>query len=179
MQIRPARTAAERDAIYNLRHTVYAEQERLFPARRDRRVCDSFDEIPSTTHLIALDDEQVVGAARVTLPSPAGLPTDGTFDFASALPCRRHEVGSGGMLCVHHSHRSTPRPFWGLIGLAHLWLSSRGCSHMVGTFNPDVAKFFERVGARRLGADFTHPRLGVPVTPLVESTCLESPKSVR
>lgn len=164
-EVRPAWTTAEREAVYRLRHTVYVEQEGSTVRSAERKIRDGFDELPATTHLIALDRDRLVGAARVTLPSAAGLPTDGSLDVDPA-PGRRR-IAAAGMLCVDRSHRASPTLIWGLISLVHLWLVSARCSHLVGTFNPAVAMFFERAGARRLGADIVHPRLGLPSSPLL------------
>jgi hypothetical protein len=167
VQVRPARTAAEREAVYVLRHTVWAEQEGKLPPRDDRRVRDGFDEIAATVQLIAVAEVDPIGAVRVTVPSPAGLPTDACFPFDSTLPCAREQVAAWGMMCIDRAHRAASKPFWGLIALAHRWMVASGCTHVIGTFNPDVAPFLERVGARRVGANITHPRLGIEAAPLI------------
>jgi hypothetical protein len=166
IRIRAAQTAEELDAVYRLRHRVFSEEEGLFAPDPEGRVTDRFDALPSTVNLVAVDDGQVVGALRLTEPSPAGLPTDGWFDFSPALPSEC-AVGAGGMLCVQRSHRECPRLFLGLVAMAHVWLLSKGCTHVVALFRPEVAPVFEWVGGTCLSEPFIHEGLGLPVVPVM------------
>jgi hypothetical protein len=167
IRIRAARSAEELDAVYRLRHRIFAEEEGLFAPDPEGRVTDRFDALPSTVNLVAVEEGEVVGALRLTEPSPAGLPTDGWFDFDSALPAEHAAVAAGGMLCVERSHRKCPRLFLGLVGMAAFWLASKGCSHVVALFRPKVAPVFEWVGGCSLTEPFVHEGLGLPVVPVM------------
>lgn len=169
IRIKIARTAAEMDAVHRLRHRVFADEEGLFVPRPDGRVADRFDELAATVNLIAVDGDDVVGALRLTEPSPAGLPTDGWFDFSASLPSDGL-AGAGSMLCVDRSHRGSQGVFLGLIGMAHMWVTSRGVSHVVGLFNPAVERIFSWCGGLRVAEPFVHEGLGLPVVAMVIDT---------
>src|SRR5262249_8644014 len=138
----------------------------LDEARPARTLIDDFDALPDTFTITALSDGELVGACRITLPSADGLPTDGWFDFSSALP-EGAIVGAGSRLCLDRRRRDEADIFLGLIGVAQMRLEAAGVTHLVGLYDPLVAPIFEWIGARRVGPDFTHDGLALPVTPLM------------
>ncbi len=92
-EIRLAVTSADLDAIFRLRHMVYAEEENLFARQMDRRISDRFDAFQETIHLMAFHKEQLVGSIRMIPTSEIGIPGEELFDDAELSHRHRHPVG--------------------------------------------------------------------------------------
>lgn len=166
IRITIARTAAEHDALFRVRHRVYAEQGGYMPPRPDRRIYDRFDAFPSTTNLIALDGGEIVGGVRLAEPSAAGLPADEYFGFGPHLPADATRVGSASMLCVDAAHRCRKRLTASLCSMFYHVAAERGLSHVVAPCNPEIEPDMLATGYRRVAPVFRHAS-GVAVSPLV------------
>src|SRR3954454_18070915 len=88
----------ELDALFQLRHRVFADEGEHLAPHADGRLADRFDAYPTTANLVALIDGRVVGGVRAALPSPAGHPTDEFYDFAAHVPAGA-AIGSMSLLC--------------------------------------------------------------------------------
>ena len=173
IRITIARTAAEHDALFRVRHRVYAEQGGYMPPRPDRRIYDRFDAFPSTTNLIAMDGDAVVGGVRLAEPGEAGTPADEYFDFVPHLPRDAARVGSASMLCVDADHRCRRRLTASLCSMFYHVAAERGLSHVVAPSNPEVEAVLLATGYRRVAPVFRHAS-GVAVAPMVlDMRCID------
>jgi putative N-acetyltransferase (TIGR04045 family) len=111
---------------FEVRRHVFVEQQGLF-AVSDR---DAYDELPTTVHVVARVDGEVVGAVRL-------YPLQGTVwkgDRLAVLPSARvHRLGAG------------------LVNFAVQTAGSRGGSVMVAQVQIPNVRFFERLGWVRDG----------------------------
>lgn len=166
VRIRIARTAAERDALFRVRHRVYVEQGGYMPPRPDRRIYDRFDAFPTTTNLVALDGDRPIGGVRLAEPCAAGTPADEYFDFGPHLPPGARRVGSASMLCLDAAYRHRRRLTSCLCGMFYHLAVERCLSHVVAPCNPEIEPDMLATGYRRVAPVFRHAS-GVQVSPLV------------
>jgi N-acyl-L-homoserine lactone synthetase len=165
--IRPARTAADVDAVLRGRHRVYCEDTDYLSPTADCRVFDRFDTYPDTTvHVLAEIDGCVVGGVRYCVHEPrVGLPVDEFFDFAPHVRPDDRLV-CGGMMFVTRDA--------GRIGIAtelirsgESFAAERAASVVVGTVNPTITRLFGRLGYEPVGASDRHAT-GLPFVPVVK-----------
>jgi N-acyl-L-homoserine lactone synthetase len=166
VRIREARTSAELDAVFRVRHQVFVEEERYMPARDDRRIADRFDAYPSSTNIVALVDGRIVGSIRFMERSAAGLSTDEFYDFTQHFPPTARD-GCSGMLVVARNYRSTPRLVVSMIAMGYLWAASRGLTRLLGAINPERLDAFRNTGYRQVAPRFHHERRKLDVIPMV------------
>lgn len=165
-RIRLAETAADLDALFHLRHRIYAEEKGWLPAQPDGRITDRFDAFPHTANIVAVVEGRVVGGVRFVEASPLGTPADRYFDFSPFLPPGAR-VGSGGMLCLEPDLRKTARLLSALVGMGYHWALARGLTHLVAPFSPEVAPVFLATGAQAVAPEFVHAESGLPVVPVM------------
>lgn len=166
MRIKIAETAEERDALFRVRHRVYVEQGGYMSPRAEAHICDRFDAFPSTTNLIVLDGQEVVGGVRLTEQCAAGMPVDGYFDFAPYLPPDTGGLGSASMLCLDAAYRHKRRLIPGLGGMLYALAMRRGITHILAACNPEIERSMVASGYRRVAPAFRH-QSGVDVVPLL------------
>ena len=124
VRVHEARTSAELDDVFRLRHQVFVDEEHYMKLRPDGRIADRFDAYPSSTNIVAVADDQVVGAIRFMERSPAGVSTDEFFDFTGHVQPGARD-GSSGMLVVARQYRTTPRLVVTMMGMGYLWAASQ------------------------------------------------------
>lgn len=172
VRIKIARTTADLDAVFRLRHQVYVEEEGYMTPHADLRIADRFDAFPTTVNIAALVDGRVVGSIRYVEPSVAGTPADEFFDFTPYLPPEGARVGSASMLCVARDYRHVPRLKMAMIGMAHYWAISKGITHLLGPGNPEAESFLRRVmGYRPVAPRFYHEGKQLHTLPMI--VCLD------
>jgi hypothetical protein len=150
VQVKVAGTPEEADAVFRLRHTVFAEEEGYFPRTLDGRIHDRFDELATVTHFVAYVQDRVVGCIRYNDCSVDGTPPDEYFDFKAHFPAPPACVGTGSMVAVMRDYRRTPRLTAGLFGVFFLWAHAQRVTHIYGVANPDRLEAFARNGFRAL-----------------------------
>jgi N-acyl-L-homoserine lactone synthetase len=165
-RIRLAETAADLDALFRLRHRVYAEEKGWLPGQADGRIADRFDALPHTANIVAVIEGRVVGGVRFVEAGPLGTPADHYFDFSPFLPPGAR-VGSGGMLCLEPDLRQTPRLLSAMVGMGYHWALARGITHLVAPITPEVAPIFLATGAQAVAPEFFHAESGLPVVPVM------------
>lgn len=142
---------ADRDAIYRIRHDVYAReigQHATNPGSRLRDALDDYNE-----YIVALDGETIVGFVSITPPGR------GSFSLDKYLPRgewpwpadeRLFEVR---LLTVVEQYRQS----WaaGLLMYAALrWVAGQGGTRIVAIGRREVVELYARVGMKRLGRHF-------------------------
>lgn len=153
------------DAVYQVRHKVFSEEEGKFAASPDGRVIDRFDAYGTSQCIAVLSGQEVVGTLRLTEDSALGLPADEYFDFREHVPEGSHLL-SCGMFCVRRDFRS-PRLSLGLMLMASYLALSKGITHVAAPINPMIARLLKRTGFRQIGDEFTDAHLGLPVLPML------------
>lgn len=85
LKISIAKTAQQIDDVLQLRHQVSANIQNPSVKASPLRLMDRFDTFPSTTHLVAKQNNCIIGSLRLTFDTPAGTPADAAYDFRTAL----------------------------------------------------------------------------------------------
>jgi histidinol-phosphate/aromatic aminotransferase/cobyric acid decarboxylase-like protein/GNAT superfamily N-acetyltransferase len=142
----------EREAIYRLRHDVYAADLGQHPTNAQRRLTDTLDTF--NHYVVATCEDEVAGFVSVTPPGHGRYSIDKYLD-RSELPFpvddRLYEVR---LLTVASSHRG--RPIAGLLMLAALrWIESRGGTRIVAIGRREVLGMYRKVGLEPLGRQIT------------------------
>ncbi len=164
--VKIASSAAEIDALFQMRHRVYVEQGRYMPATPDGRIYDRFDAFPSTTNFVAYDGDRLVGGVRVMRDGGAGTHADDYFDFTPHLPPGA-VLGSGSQLWCDATFRGKAHIVPMLMNLSFYHLAAQGVTHMVGTVNPEVERRFFQCGYEAVGPVFTYDKTGVSFRPVI------------
>jgi predicted GNAT family N-acyltransferase len=165
-RIKVAETAEEIDAVFRFRHAVYVAEEGYFSARDDQRIFDRYDALPTTLHIIAVRDGNIVGTLRFVESSAAGTPTDEVFYFAPHLPSGVH-TAAGGMLCVAREHRRVAGLCTSLVGIGFYWCERQRVSHVLAICNALHQGLFCHLGFRPVGGLTSLPDVTTPVIPMV------------
>jgi N-acyl-L-homoserine lactone synthetase len=164
IRIKIAETAAEIDAIFRLRHSVYVDEEGYFATREDQRIHDTYDWLSTTLHVMAVHNDVVVGAARFVGSSSAGTPTDGLFDFGRHVPAEAH-TAAAGMLSVAREYRRVPRLFACLTGMGFYWCTRQHVSYVHAVCNVLHERMFAHIGFRPVGKPIELDHVTVPAIP--------------
>ena len=168
VRIRLAQSAEDLDAVFQLRHRVFSEQEGYIAASGDSRMVDRFDAFPTTGTVIAENAGHAVGTSRVTEYSSAGTSTDEWFDFTPHLPTGVR-AGSASMLAVDRKLRDVPGLVFSMMAMLYSWAAGRGITVLTAATNPDVIDFATRHGWRPVGAQGFSADHGLPFVPMVLS----------
>jgi N-acyl-L-homoserine lactone synthetase len=144
LEIRLAQSAVELDAVFRLRHDVFASYMR---PHADQRIYDRFDAFPVSRNIIALYDEVIVGGTRLTEKTGVSTSADEFYDFADFLP--RGPLGAGSMTCVHADYRKIGVGFYLMCMTWHLAQTS-GWTHVYGVINPEIKDAMVKMGAEIL-----------------------------
>ena len=165
--IRPARTAADVDAVLRGRHRVYSEESAHFRSTPDGRIFDRFDVYPDTTvHLLAEVNGAVVGGVRYCLAERrVGLPVDEFFDFSPHLRPDDTLV-CGGMMFVTRAAEGNGIGTQ-LIRAGEDYALSWAASVVVGTVNPAIERLFGLLGYQAVAGPTVHSN-GLPFVPVVK-----------
>ncbi len=127
IEVRPARTAEERERAYELRRQVFVVEQRV-PAEIER---DEHDE--GALHAVALEDGEMVGTGRLVV-QPGGVGRVGRM--AVRADCRRRGVGERILALLEDLARER--------GLAEIELHAQAY----------VEPFYARAGYRAEGTHF-------------------------
>ncbi|MFK5975243.1 MAG: cyclic nucleotide-binding domain-containing protein [Sulfurovum sp.] len=165
IHIKLANTPKLMDEVFKIRHKVFSETEELIKQTEDKRLIDRFDTFSTSSDLVVMVDDKVVGAMRISLDCEVGLPADEYYDFRVHLPKDAY-IMHIGMFCVTKEYRS-PRVTMDLMLMATYFGKSNGVTHVVAPINPQIAKLLQRVGFEAVGKEFTKPFIEVPILPLV------------
>jgi N-acyl-L-homoserine lactone synthetase len=166
VRIRLARTAAELDALFALRHRIMVDDEGYLPPQAGARLADRFDAYPTTANIVALVDDRIVGGIRFTERSAAGTAADAYFDFAPHLPDGARDVAAG-MLVLERAYRATPRLSFALFSMGYHWSIQRGATHVLAPANPRRRDGCLRMGYHAVAPAFVHEPSGLPVVPMI------------
>lgn len=151
LTFRVARNERELEAAYNILHDAYVEHGFMKPHPSELRVT-KYHALPSTSTLIALWGDDVVGTVSIIRDSPLGFPLDKIFDTSEIRKngARLAEVSS---LAIHKNFRGDRGAvlFPLMKYLFHYCADFFGVDCMVIAVNPSRIEFYEAIlGFRRL-----------------------------
>ncbi len=166
-RIKIATTPEEIDAVFKIRHRVYAEEEGHMARRDDGRIYDRFDALPTAVNIIAVVDGQVVGTVRFMEGSLAGTSADTFFNFAPHLDGDHgRRIGASSQLAVAREYRKSGLSF-SLLAMGCYWALGRGVTTLKSAANPDVLPMLLRMGWEPVAPEFFHEGYGLRCVPMV------------
>lgn len=134
-----------------VRHTVFCEEEKLFPETPSKMMLDEYDAFPSSKIFVARHGDTVVGTVRVTLDNTQGLPADHYFDFREH--CKDDsKVMSVSMFCVIKPYRRAALST-GLLLMCVYYAMGNDVDFIIAPLNPAIAKMIIRLGATSLTSE--------------------------
>ena len=138
--------AEQREAIYRIRHDVYAVELGQHPTNPDGRLTDRLDDV--NRYLVALRDDEVAAFVSITPPNALGYSVDKYFDRAAmpfAVDDGTYEIR---LLTVLEQHRDDDLAAT-LMVAAYRWIESRGGRTVVAIGRDEVTPMYVRGGMRR------------------------------
>lgn len=141
-------SAEQRDAIYRMRHQVYASELAQHPTNASGRLTDALDAF--NHYLVASVDARLVGFVSITPPG-YGMYSVDKYVARSELPFSFDDgLFEVRILTVDRKQRGGP--IAALLMYASLrWVEDHGGTRVVIIGRSEVADLYERVGMRRLG----------------------------
>jgi histidinol-phosphate/aromatic aminotransferase/cobyric acid decarboxylase-like protein len=142
----------QREAIYRMRHAVYAEELAQHETNASGRLVDALDAF--NHYLAASIDDHLVGFVSITPPGYGRYSID-KYAERSDLPFPFDDgLFEIRILTVDVEHRGSPLA--GLLMYASLrWVEDHGGTRVVIIGRTEVADLYERVGMHRLGRSVT------------------------
>lgn len=131
-----------------VRHTVFCEEEKLFPETPSKMILDEYDAFPSSKMFVVRDGDTVVGSVRVTIDNPHGLPADHYFDFREHFD-DTSKIMNISMFCVTKPYRSAALST-GLLLMCAYYAVAHEVDHIIAPLNPPIARMIMRLGATSL-----------------------------
>jgi histidinol-phosphate/aromatic aminotransferase/cobyric acid decarboxylase-like protein/predicted GNAT family N-acyltransferase len=151
MEIRTA-DAADREAIYRIRHDVYAAELGQHAVSAEGRLNDPLDE--SNVYLTAAQGAEVIGFVSITPPWAGRYSIDKYLDRRRWPElCDERGLFEVRLLTVQPEHRGSHAVML-LMYAALRWISSRGGRRVVAIGRAEVLALYERAGFVRLGHRF-------------------------
>ena len=145
-----AATEADREAIYRVRHEVFARELGQHEVNREGRLTDKLDEF--NHYLVARRRGELAGFVSVTPPGHGAYAIDkylARAELPFACDGGLYEVR---LLTVLPEHRRLPVA--GLLMYAALrWIESRGGTRIVAIGRREVLGLYRKVGLKRLGRE--------------------------
>ncbi|AWB65215.1 hypothetical protein C2869_01590 [Saccharobesus litoralis] len=165
VKVQLATTTELIDKVFQLRHQVFVEEEGLLEPTEDKRIMDRYDAYPSTTQMIAIQDDTPVGCFRLSLDSQQGVPADNYFNFRPLLPADA-VIMHTGLFCLLSDYRTNGLAM-SLILMSAYFAHSNGVTHVVAPINPKIARLLSRIGFTQVADEFTDPHLNAQVRPMM------------
>lgn len=110
--IRAAKDPEELSSVYRLRHDAYV-RKCYISANPSGMMSDEWDELAGTTHFVALESGQVIGAVRLVVDSAKGLPMDRIFSKEICLlRGQSRKLAEASTLVTATGHSESDRGIW-------------------------------------------------------------------
>lgn len=120
IMVRKAAGQDELKAVFRLRYDSYLRKGCISP-NPDGIMFDEWDELPITTHFVAMERDQIVGAVRLIMDSAKGLPMERVFPEAvGQLRKQSRKVAEASTLVVADVQFDSSRRLWVILCKA-LW----------------------------------------------------------
>lgn len=140
--------AGDREAIYRLRHRVYASELHQHSENAAGRLVDGLDSV--NVYLVVKSGDAIVGHISVTPPGDHRYSLEKYLsleDLPFSVDARTYEVR---LLTVREGHRSGPAAL--LLLLAALrWIQARGGTRIIALGRREVLPFYVKAGLMPVG----------------------------
>lgn len=167
LTIRQAETKEDRQEVFRFRYEIYVKEMGKPMPGADHSRWQLYDESDErATHLMALDNQELVGSLRIiwgSLEIPQTYP--GWYGLGEFTEFPASALSFTGRLMVLPGRRNSLAAT-ALAGEAFRLGLKRGVKFDFIHTTPPLVRFFERLGHRRYRADFVDPDLG-PRIPMV------------
>lgn len=161
-----AETPEEMVGLFNTRHKVFVEEEGYMDPRPDGKIYDYFDAFPTTTNIIAVDDGQVIGGLRFTLPTGSDMPLNEFFDFYPYIPADGARIAHSSKYLLQQAYRRTRTAFY-LMAMQHYLAFSRGVTHILGVVNPKIKNFVAKNGYKPVATEIYNEKKKLAFVPVI------------
>jgi histidinol-phosphate/aromatic aminotransferase/cobyric acid decarboxylase-like protein/GNAT superfamily N-acetyltransferase len=141
-------TPAEREAIYRIRHAVYAAELQQHPLNASGALRDALDAV--NIYLVVRVEGELAGFVSITPPNPAGYSIDkyvARADLPFAFDDHLYEVR---LLTVLKPHRGSELATL-LMYAAFRWVEAHGGTRIMAIGRREVTPMYERCGLAALG----------------------------
>jgi N-acyl-L-homoserine lactone synthetase len=143
----------ELEAICRLRYEAYLRKGYISPDPSGTK-CDEWDELPTTIQFVALSEGKVVGAVRLVLDSPKGLPMERVFpNEVSVLRALGTKVAEASALVVQQTYReSHPGTWFNLCKAVWQEAEARGVDDLCIAVTRNHLNLYKRLWFETMGA---------------------------
>jgi N-acyl-L-homoserine lactone synthetase len=167
VELKVATTQAELDELFWGRYHVFVEEMKYYRSQSAKRLCDRYDDLPSTRQFIACIKDRLIGGIRAVEATRERTCVDDFYDFRSRLPATCASPLVAGMLYVLPGYRCMGRTALRLLGALIKYAHWRGSSHVVAAVSPDAEAIAHRVGFEFVSERFYHGDKQLWVAPMV------------
>lgn len=173
--------AAGRQAVYRLRHRVYAEELGQHTVSSDGFLTDRVDE--HNDYIIASHHGNVVGCVSITRPEVPSLSIEKYVNRADLPIARDASVREVRLLTVSESCRGSLLAS-GLMYAALRWIEDQGCHHVIAMGRREVLGLYQKLGLQATGScikagSVDYFMLHAPVQSLRQSVARHRPVLAR
>jgi N-acyl-L-homoserine lactone synthetase len=151
--VRVAAGREELEDIYRLRYQAYLGKGYISPNPSGMKT-DEWDELPEAIQFVAVNEGKVVGAVRLVLDSPKGLPMERVFAREVAnLRTQGRKVAEASTLVVDTCNDEPDRRTWLSLCTA-LWqeAEARGVDDLCIAVTRNHLKLYRRLSFESMGA---------------------------
>ena len=139
---------ADRQAIYTIRHAIYADELGQHPTNASQQLTDSLDGI--NHYIVAKQHDTLVGFISITSPTAKIYSIDKYFN-RSGIPYQFDEqLYEVRLLTVVQANR-TSHVALALMFAVFRWVQSHGGQHIVAICRSDLADMYRKAGLKLLG----------------------------
>lgn len=142
LRIAIANSPTQIDEVLQLRHQVLISP--VDAAEKPNRLMDRFDTFPTTTHVTAILNNQVIASLRLTFDSDQKTPADEYYNFRASLPADS-KLLSCDLHCVHPDFH-LPQVTAGLLSVASYLAMSEGVTHIAAPVKKEIVPVLENIG---------------------------------
>ena len=165
ISLKAAVSAQEKNEVYKLRYQVFVEEEKRFEHPPDR-IFDFYDTLNETINFLATEGDEVVGALRVTVENPVGMPAMDHYDFRPLMRKTPGKFAGIGWLCIAQRYRRHRGILAGLFKMIVRETKKRGVRHLIAPLHPAIFPLLKRFGARAVDDEFYAEELQVSMVPI-------------
>lgn len=169
IQFKRIETALDKLKVYELRKKVFVDEEKRFPYSLDH-IVDEYDAFEETYNYAAIVDDEIIAAVRVTMDSPAGLPSDKYQDLKKFKDQLTGPCVNFGWLCCTKLHRHKLGLLKSLVKHALLYAQKNGFHHVMAVIHPPAYDLINRsFKMEKIGPQFLDKKRNVQMIPVYVS----------
>ena len=161
LRIAIANSPTQIEEVLQLRHQVLLASAAAAATERPKRLMDRFDTFPTTTHVTAILERQVIASLRLTFDSAEKTPADEYYAFRANLP-EDSKLLSCDLHCVHPDFH-LPQVTAGLLSVASYLAMAEGITHIAAPAAKKIVPILEDMGFQSLLLDGKRSRRTLPM----------------